>query len=182
MTTIVEKYHCIPLFFPNNNYSWHQLLFFLTNNYYFSCQQLCFPVTSLTSESNRLTRENQHLMSEASRHTQDFTNRPTPMPNMSGLYDMYGRESTNEADRLRKLYVSSFYHYVLFTPELKTESTILTTILFFPDKHLFFPDNNIIFAWQTFIFSLAIYFFPDNNEPDWNLFHFFSYFSLVSPT
>ena len=139
MTTIVEKYHCINYFFSKQQLFLTSIIFFLTNNYYFSCQQLFFPVTSLTSESNRLTRENQHLMSEASRHTQDFTNRPTPMPNMSGLYDMYGRESTNEADRLRKLYVSSFYHYVLFTPELKTASTILTTILFF-------SDNNIIFS------------------------------------
>ena len=109
MTTIVEKYHCIPLFFSKQQ-------LFLTSIIIFPAIFI-FPVTSLTSESNRLTRENQHLMSEASRHTQDFTNRPTPMPNMSGLYDMYGRESTNEADRLRKLYVLSFYHYVLFTPE-----------------------------------------------------------------
>ena len=153
MTTIVEKYHCINYFFSKQQLFLTSIIFFLTNNYYyFSCQQLYFPVTSLTSESNRLTRENQHLMSEASRHTQDFTNRPTPMPNMSGLYDMYGRESTNEADRLRKLYVSSFYHYVLFTPELKTASTILTTILFF-------SDNNIIFSWTNISFFLGNLFF-----------------------
>jgi len=149
MTTIVEKYHCINYFFSKQQLFLTSIIFFLTNNYYyFSCQQLYFPVTSLTSESNRLTRENQHLMSEASRHTQDFTNRPTPMPNMSGLYDMYGRESTNEADRLRKLYVLLFYHYVLFSPELKTASTILT-------------HNVVFFGQQYYFFLTTISFFPN---------------------
>ena len=149
MTTIVEKYHCINYFFSKQHLFLTSIIFFLTNNYYFSCH--LFPVTSLTSESNRLTRENQHLMSEASRHTQDFTNRPTPMPNMSGLYDMYGRESTNEADRLRKLYVSLFYHYVLFAPELKTASTILIhNIVFFGQQYYFFLDKHLFFLWQLF--------------------------------
>ena len=51
----------------------------------------------------------------------------------------------------------------------------INCINYFDPQYYFFRTTILFFHGQTFLFSLAIYFFPDNNEPDWNLFHFFSY-------